>query len=90
MSTRLPPKCSDCGTTETGIGYAEDPRTKRVVCLPCALPNKDQRERVTSEALAELLRRFERENGHKPRSLDELAEWAPGKMRSRSVVALAP
>ena len=43
---------------------------------------------MTSEALAELLRRFERENSHKPKSLDELAEWAPGKMPSRSIIAL--
>jgi len=73
MPTRLDPSCAECGTSATGVGYAEDPRTVKVLCLPCALPNKDQRKRVTSEALAELLRRFEKENGHKPKSLDELA-----------------
>ena len=88
MPTRLTPNCAECGTSSTGVGYAEDPRTKRVLCLPCALPNADQRERVTSEALAELLRRFERENGRKPKNLQELAEWAPGKMQPRSIVRL--
>ena len=77
--TRLPPNCSNGGTTETGIGYAEDPRTNWVVCLPCALPNKDQRERVTSEAEAELLRCIERENGRRPMSLEELAEVGTGQ-----------
>ena len=85
--TRLPPTCAQCGSSASGEGYAEDPRTGKVLCLQCALPNHDQRERVISEAVAELLRRFERENG-KPKSLEELAEWAPGKLRTRSIVAL--
>ena len=86
--TRLPPTCANCGSSASGEGYAEDPRTGKVLCLQCALPNEDQRERVTSEAVAELLRRFERENGRRPQSLQELAQWAPGKMPTRKIVAL--
>ena len=43
-----------CEISESGEGYAEDPRTGQVLCLRWALLNKDQRERVTSEAIAEL------------------------------------
>ena len=86
--TRLPPTCAKCGTSDSGEGFAEDPRTKVVLCLPCALPHKDQRERVISEAIAELLRRFQKEKGREPESLDELAEWAPGKYERPPIVAL--
>jgi hypothetical protein len=38
--------------------------------------------------LAELHRRFERENGRQPRSLEELAEWGPGTMPHRKIIGL--
>ena len=73
--TRLPPTCANCGSSASG----EDPRTGKVVCLQCALPNQDQRERVTSEAMAELLRRFEREGADRCLAGNRRGDCPPSK-----------
>lgn len=72
--TRLTPICDECGGPP-GVGFLIDPESLAVRCLACAIPDESERERVTSDAIRELMRRFEREQGRRPESVTEFSRW---------------
>jgi hypothetical protein len=74
MPTRLTPTCDECGGPP-GVGFLIDPESLAVRCLACAFPDESERERVTTNAVRELMRRFEREHGRRSESLDEFIAW---------------
>jgi hypothetical protein len=65
MSTRLTPTCDKCEGL-AGVGFGIDPESLKVLCLNCLIPDESERERVTTDAVRELMRRFEKEHGDGP------------------------
>ena len=72
--TRLAPRCDRC-SGPPGTGYIMDPDSLRVLCLACAFPDEDERERVTTNAVRELMRRCEKDLGRRPASVPEFSDW---------------
>ena len=75
MPTRIAPTCDQCGGRARGHGFAIDPETLRVLCLVCAFPDESERERMTTNAVRELMRRCEQDLGHPPASVREFMDW---------------
>jgi hypothetical protein len=46
-----------------------------MLCLNCLIPDELERERVTTDAIRELMRRFEKEQGRRPESIAEFSKW---------------
>ena len=74
MSTRLTPTCDRCGGPP-GTGFIIDPESVRVLCLQLRDPNESGRERITTDAVRELMLRFEGEKGRRPESIAEFSAW---------------
>lgn len=74
MGTRLVPTCDIC-LASPAEGFLIDPQTLEVKCLRCAFPSESERERITTDAVRELMRRFEREQGRRPVSVREFMDW---------------
>jgi hypothetical protein len=74
MSTRLTPTCDRCGGPP-GTGFIIDRETLKALCLACLIPDESERERVTTDAIRELMRRFEREQGRRSESIAEFSAW---------------
>ena len=78
MPTRLTPTCDRCGGPP-GTGFGIDPETLKVLCLACLISDESERERVTTDAIRELMRSFEREQGRRPESIAEFSKWVEGQ-----------
>jgi hypothetical protein len=72
--TRLAPTCDQCNSPP-GTGFIMDPDSLRVLCLACAIPDESERERLTTHAVRELMRRFEKDLGRRPASVREFMDW---------------
>jgi hypothetical protein len=57
-----------------GTGFLIDPESLGVLCLVCAFPDESERERVATDAIRELMRRFESEQGRRTESIREFVE----------------
>jgi hypothetical protein len=52
-----------------------DPETLKVRCLNCAIPDESERERLTTDAVRDMMRRCEQDLGRRPASVREFSEW---------------